>query len=82
MKLIKGSKAPHLFQKLQILLAPVNTLESCAKKDGDIFLAQTSVGHTEVVSSPQTMQEILTKVFMLVDHSRDIACNVPTRFWL
>jgi transposase len=21
-------------------------------------------------------------VFILVDHSRDVACNVPTRFWL
>ena len=25
---------------------------------------------------------IITAVFMLVDHSRDVACNVPTRFWL
>mgnify|MGYP006265187011 CR=1 FL=1 len=23
-----------------------------------------------------------TAVFMLVDHSRDVACNVPTKFWL
>jgi len=23
-----------------------------------------------------------TAVFMLVDHSREVACNVPTRFWL
>ena len=23
-----------------------------------------------------------TAVFMLVDHSRDVAWNVPTRFWL
>ncbi|MDE5107208.1 MAG: cytochrome P450 [Trichodesmium sp. St17_bin3_1_1] len=61
MKLIKGSKAPHLLQRLQILLDPVNTLESYAKKYGDIFIVQTFTGPVVSLNSPQTLQEILTK---------------------
>ena len=61
MKLIKGSKAPRLLQRLQILLDPVNTLESYAKKYGDIFIVQTFTGPVVSLNSPQTLQEILTK---------------------
>ncbi|NEP86864.1 MAG: cytochrome P450 [Okeania sp. SIO2C2] len=61
MKLIKGSKTPPLFQKLQLLLAPLNTLESYAKKYGDIFTMITAAGKVVMVSSPQALQEILTK---------------------
>ncbi|NER08492.1 MAG: cytochrome P450, partial [Okeania sp. SIO3C4] len=61
MKSIKGSKTPPLFQRLQLLLAPLNILESYAKKYGDIFTMITSTGKTVFVSSPQTLQDILTK---------------------
>ncbi len=61
MKSINGSKIPPLFQKLQLVLAPLNTLESYAKKYGDIFTMITASGETVFVSSPQTLQEILTK---------------------
>ncbi|NEQ71913.1 MAG: cytochrome P450 [Okeania sp. SIO2C9] len=61
MKLIKGSKTPPLFQRLQLVLAPLSTLESYAKKYGDIFTMMTSVGEVVFVSSPQALQEILTK---------------------
>lgn len=61
MKSIKGSKIPPLFQKLQLILAPLNTVESYAKKYGDIFTMITVAGKTVFVSSPQALQEILTK---------------------
>ncbi|NES06367.1 MAG: cytochrome P450 [Okeania sp. SIO2F4] len=61
MKSIPGPKTLALFQRLQLLLAPLNTLESYAKKYGDIFTMITASGETVLVSSPQTLQEILTK---------------------
>ncbi|WP_338043158.1 cytochrome P450 [Okeania hirsuta] len=61
MKLIKGPKTPPLFQRLQLVLAPLSTLESYAKKYGDIFTMMTSVGEVVFVSSPQALQEVLTK---------------------
>lgn len=61
MKSIKGSKTPPLFQRLQLVLAPLNTLESYAKKYGDIFTMITVLGEVVVVSSPQALQEIFTK---------------------
>ncbi|RQH49132.1 cytochrome P450 [Okeania hirsuta] len=61
MKLIKGPKTPPLFQRLQLVLAPLNTLESYAKKYGDIFTMITAAGKVVMVSSPQALQEILTK---------------------
>ena len=30
----------------------------------------------------ENLFSISSEVFMSVDHSRDVACNVPTRFWL
>ncbi|MGD1805559.1 cytochrome P450 [Dapis sp. BLCC M126] len=61
MKSIPGPKTPALFQRLQLLLAPLNTLESYAKKYGDIFTMITSLGKVVIVSIPQAFQEILTK---------------------
>ncbi len=61
MKSIPRPKTPALFQRLQLLLAPLNTLESYAKKYGDIFTMMLSVGEVVIVSSPQALQEILTK---------------------
>ncbi|NEO55520.1 MAG: cytochrome P450 [Okeania sp. SIO3B5] len=61
MKSIKASKIPALFQILQLVLAPLNTLESYAKKYGDIFTMITALGKVVMVSSPQALQEIFTK---------------------
>ncbi|NES77738.1 MULTISPECIES: cytochrome P450 [unclassified Okeania] len=63
MKLIKGSKTPPLFQRLQLVLAPLNTLEFYAKKYGDIFTMITPAPAEKAVilSSPQALQEVLTK---------------------
>ncbi len=61
MKSIPRPKTPALFQRLQLLLAPLNTLESYAKKYGDIFTMTLSLGEVVIVSSPQALQEILTK---------------------
>ncbi|MGK7918886.1 MAG: cytochrome P450 [Trichodesmium sp.] len=61
MKSIHRPKTPALFQRLQLLLAPLNTLESYAKQYGDIFTMITVAGKVVSVSSPQALQEILTK---------------------
>ncbi len=61
MKSIKGPKTPLQFQRLQLLLAPLNTLESYAKKYGDTFLRVNTSGKVVFVSSPQALQEIFTK---------------------
>ncbi len=61
MKSIPGPKTPPLFQKIQLILNPINTLESYAKKYGDIFRMITAAGEVVFVSSPEALQEILTK---------------------
>ncbi|MGD1805558.1 cytochrome P450 [Dapis sp. BLCC M126] len=61
MKSIKGSNTLPLFERLKLIFAPLNTLESYAKKYGDIFTMITAVGEVVCVSSPKVLQEILTK---------------------
>ncbi|MGK7918887.1 MAG: cytochrome P450 [Trichodesmium sp.] len=61
MKSIQGSNTLPLFQRLKLVLEPLNTLESYAKKYGDIFTMIGAVGKFVCVSSPQALQEILTK---------------------
>ncbi|MGD1701923.1 cytochrome P450 [Dapis sp. BLCC M229] len=61
MKSIKGSNTLPFFRRLQLVVAPLNTLESYAKKYGDIFTMITSAGEVVCVTSPQALQEILTK---------------------
>ncbi len=61
MKSIPRPKTPDLLQKIQFTLNPINTLESYAKKYGDTFTMITAGGKVVLVSSPQALQEILTK---------------------
>ncbi|WP_371357533.1 cytochrome P450, partial [Hydrocoleum sp. CS-953] len=63
MKSIPGQKKPSLFQKIQFILNPLNTLESYAKQYGDIFTAVVTLPKQVqvLVSSPQALQQILTK---------------------
>ncbi len=61
MKSIPGPKTPAFFQKLQLVVAPLNTLESRVKKYGDIFTIVSVAGKIVCVRSPQALQEILTK---------------------
>ena len=63
MKSIPGPKTPTLFQKIQFILNPLNTLESYAKQYGDIFTAVVTLPKQVqvLVSSPEALQQILTK---------------------
>ncbi|MGD1701922.1 cytochrome P450 [Dapis sp. BLCC M229] len=61
MKSIPGPKTPALFQRLQSLLNPLNTLESRTEKYGDIYTTAGVAGKTVIVSNPKDLEEVLTK---------------------
>ncbi|NEQ39842.1 MAG: cytochrome P450 [Okeania sp. SIO3I5] len=63
MKSVKGPNTPSIVQKIQWILEPLKTMETCAKKYGDIFTLQGGLGSLAIVyvSSPKAQQEILTK---------------------
>ncbi len=59
MKLPDGPKAPSLIQLLQFIANPLDMLENCAKRYGDIFTLQLK-SPVVVISNPQALQHILT----------------------
>lgn len=63
MKSIKGPKTPAIVQQIQWILDPVQTMETCVQKYGDIFILQDGLdtSATVYISSPQAQKEILTK---------------------
>ncbi|OZH52668.1 cytochrome P450 [Hydrocoleum sp. CS-953] len=63
MKSIKEPKTPAIVQQMQWILNPVQTMETCVKKYGDIFQLKIGVGGQPLVylSNPEAIQEILTK---------------------
>ena len=62
MKLPPGPKTPGLLQMIQWIARPMQFMEDCAKRYGDIFSARVATGLIPVVfvSNPQALQEILT----------------------
>ena len=54
MKSIKGPKTPAIVQQMQWILDPVQTMETCIQKYGDIFILQGGLdtSATVYVSSP------------------------------
>ncbi|OZH52669.1 cytochrome P450 [Hydrocoleum sp. CS-953] len=63
MKSIPGPKTPAIVQQMQWTLDPVQTMETCAQKYGDIFMLQAGLSNsaTVYVSSPEAQKEVLTK---------------------
>ena len=63
MKSIKGPKTPVILQRMQWILDPVQTMETCVQKYGDIFRLKIGLGGQPLVylSNPESIQEILTK---------------------
>ncbi|GET35743.1 cytochrome P450 [Microseira wollei] len=62
MKLPPGPKTPAMLQMIQWIARPMQFMEECAKRYGDIFTARVATGLMPVVfvSNPQALQEILT----------------------
>ncbi|HAX79015.1 MAG TPA: cytochrome P450 [Cyanobacteria bacterium UBA11372] len=62
MKLPPGPKTPGMLQMIQWIARPMQFMEDCAKRYGDIFSARVATGLIPVVfvSNPQALQEILT----------------------
>jgi len=62
MKLPPGPKTPAPLQMIQWIARPMQFMEDCAKRYGDIFTARVATGFIPVVfvSNPQALQEILT----------------------
>ncbi|MEM1171370.1 MAG: cytochrome P450 [Cyanobacteria bacterium P01_H01_bin.35] len=63
MKSIKGPQTPSIFQQMQWILNPIQTMETCVKKYGDIFQLKIGIAGKPLVyvSNPEAIQEILTK---------------------
>ncbi|MGB3402141.1 MAG: cytochrome P450 [Microcoleaceae cyanobacterium] len=63
MKQINGSKSPHLLQQIQWVTNPLEYMDTCFERYGDIF-STSIVGKTNpfvFVSHPQGIQELLTR---------------------
>lgn len=62
MKLPPGPKTPAMLQMIRWIARPMQFMEDCANRYGDIFTARVATGFIPVVfvSNPQALQEILT----------------------
>lgn len=62
MKLPPGPKTPAMLQMIRWIARPMQFMEDCANRYGDIFSARVATGLIPVVfvSNPQALQEILT----------------------
>ncbi|AOY80188.2 cytochrome P450 [Moorena producens JHB] len=61
MKFPDGPKTPALLQSINLIVNPLNYLEDCAKRYGDIFTIRfLNYPPTVLVSHPQAMKEIFT----------------------
>ncbi len=62
MKLPPGPKTPAILQMIEWIARPMQFMEDCANRYGDIFSARVATGLIPVVfvSNPQALQEILT----------------------
>lgn len=62
MKLPPGPQTPALLQMIEWIARPMQFMEDCAKRYGDIFTARVLTGFNQavLVSNPQALQEILT----------------------